>query len=98
MDGQKKLQALREVMKKQGLAGYLQPVHDQYMSEYPPACNRRAEWLTGFSGSAGTAVILADKAALFVDGRYTLQAKNETDGKLFERHNIADLLPEAWIA
>ncbi len=73
-----KLKTLRTLMMKQKLAAYLQPVHDEYLSEYPPACNRRVEWLTGFSGSAGTAVVLAKKAALFTDGRYTLQAKNET--------------------
>jgi len=93
-----KLKALRGTLAKYKLAGFIQPVHDEYRCEYPPACNRRVEWLTGFSGSAGTAVVLAKKAALFTDGRYTLQAKNEVDGKIFEQYNSGDKSPEAWIA
>src|SRR5271170_5188971 len=93
-----KLKTLRQALAAHKLSAYLQPVHDEYLSEYPPGCNRRVEWLTGFSGSAGTAVVLLKKAALFVDGRYTLQAKNETDAKLFERHNSGEKTPEAWLA
>jgi len=86
------------LMTKHKLAAYLQPVHDEYLSEYPPVCNRRVEWLTGFSGSAWTAVVLQKKAALFVDGRYTLQAKNEADGTLFGQYNSGEKSPEAWMA
>jgi len=93
-----KLKTLRKILAAQKLAAYLQPVHDEYLSEYPPVCNRRVEWLTGFSGSAGTAVVMAKKAALFIDGRYTLQAKNEVDAKLFEQHNSGEKTPEAWLA
>lgn len=85
-------------MQKHGINAYVQPVHDEYMSEYPPTCNQRVKWLCGFSGSAGAVVVLEKKAALFVDGRYTLQAKNEVDGALFEQHNITDLAPEQWAA
>lgn len=92
------LSALRKHFKKSGIVGFIQPVSDEYMSEYPPACNRRLEWVTGFSGSAGTVVVLANKAALFTDGRYTLQAELEVDGALFERHNSGTLTPEAWLA
>jgi len=74
----------------------MQPVHDEYMSEYPPACNRRVEWLTGFSGSAGMAVVLIEKAALFTDGRYTLQADMEVDA-VYAKYNSGELAPEAWI-
>src|SRR5277367_4565764 len=98
METDKKLKALRKLLTKHKVAAYLQPVHDEYLSEYPPACNRRVEWLTGFSGSAGTAAVLQKKAALFTDGRYTLQAKNEVDGKLFEHYNSGDKTPETWIA
>ncbi len=98
MDAAQKLQLLRDIVKKHGLAGYLQPVHDEYLAEYPPPCHRRVEWLSEFSGSAGTVAVLENKAALFVDGRYTLQAERETDGALFERHNIAILTPESWLA
>jgi len=93
-----KLKALRQAMAARKLAAYLQPVHDEYLSEYPPACNQRVQWLCGFSGSAGTAAGMQKKAALFVDGRYTLQAKNEVDGALFEQHNSGDKTPEAWLA
>ena len=98
MDTAKKLQALRETFRKQGIVGYLQPVHDEYLGEYPPPCHRRVEWLSGFSGSAGMVVVLAKNAALFVDGRYTLQARNETDTSLFEQYNSGELSPEGWLA
>ncbi|MDE3061277.1 MAG: aminopeptidase P family N-terminal domain-containing protein, partial [Pseudomonadota bacterium] len=91
------LAALRALMKKRKLAAYVQPVHDEYLNEYPPACNRRIEWLTGFTGSAGTAAVLAKKAAFFTDGRYTLQAGNQV-GKEFEQHNSGELAPDAWLA
>lgn len=97
MDTAQKLHALRSLLATHKLSGYIQTVHDEYMSEYPPVCNRRVEWLTGFSGSAGTAVVLRDKAALFTDGRYTLQAANEIDKALFEQHNSGELTPESWI-
>ena len=89
---------LRKNLKKQSLAGYIQPVHDEYMSEYPPVCNARVEWLTGFSGSAGAVVVLVQKAAIFVDGRYTLQADAQVDHSVYERHNSGLTAPEAWIA
>jgi Xaa-Pro aminopeptidase len=98
MEDSDPLVILRKNIKKQSLDGYVQPVHDEYMSEYPPACNRRVEWLSGFSGSAGTVVVLAEKAALFVDGRYTLQAANEVNEGIYEQHNSGTLTPEAWIA
>jgi len=93
-----KLKKLRKEINKQVLDAFVHPVSDEYMSEYPPESNRRVEWLCGFSGSAGTVAVLASKAALLTDGRYTLQAKNEVDGKLFEQHNSATMSPEAWLA
>ncbi|MDE3060166.1 MAG: aminopeptidase P family protein, partial [Pseudomonadota bacterium] len=98
MNSEAKLKVIRSAMAEQGLSAWLQPVHDEYLNEYPPACNRRVEWLTGFSGSAGPAAVLPRKAALFTDGRYTLQAQNEVDAASFERHNISDQMPEAWLA
>lgn len=98
MKANDKLTALRTAMKGQGLSAYLQPVHDEYMSEYPPASHRRAQWLTGFTGSAGVAVVLQQKAAFFTDGRYTLQAKNEIDADLYEQHNSANMALETWLA
>jgi Xaa-Pro aminopeptidase len=98
MSAAKILEKLRNALAEQGLAAYLQPVHDEYMNEYAPPCNRRVEWLCGFTGSAGAMAVTAGEAALFVDGRYTLQAKNEVNATLFEQHNSAALMPEAWLA
>src|SRR4051812_24542841 len=98
MDYAARLADLKKIVKKHGLDGYVQPVHDEYMSEYPPACNRRVEWLCGFSGSAGMAVVLSAKAAIFVDGRYTLQAKNEVSGKAYAHFNSGSTSPEMWLA
>ncbi|MEZ5690299.1 MAG: aminopeptidase P family protein [Rickettsiales bacterium] len=92
-----KLLLVRKLLEKYGINAYLQPVHDEWMSEYPPLCNRRVEWLTGFTGSAGLAVVTDDKAVIFVDGRYTLQAKEQA-GADYEIHNIADYPPEKWLA
>ena len=78
-----KLAALRGQMATLTLDAFLVPRTDEYQNEYVPACAERLAWLTGFTGSAGTAVVLATKAALFVDGRYTLQAPQETDTNLF---------------
>ncbi len=97
MPTKEKLIALRAQLKLHKLQGFLQPVHDEYLNEYPPASAQRVHWLSGFSGSAGTVVVLDDVAALFTDGRYTLQAENETDTALFEQHNSGDTSPEAWI-
>lgn len=87
---------LRAALEARQLQGFILPVNDEFMGEYVPACARRLEWLTGFTGSAGLVVVLQDKAAFFTDGRYTLQAETEVKG--CERYNSADLSPEAWIA
>lgn len=97
MDSKNKLLALRKKIADEDLSAWLQPLHDEYMNEYPPASNRRLEWLTGFTGSAGMAVVAAEKAALFVDGRYVLQAKAQVDARLFAQYNVEDLRPEAWL-
>ena len=62
-----------------------------------PPCAERLRWLTGFTGSAGVAVVLKDKAALFVDGRYTVQAQAQVDASLFEARHVVDDPPAAWI-
>jgi Xaa-Pro aminopeptidase len=89
--------ALRDELARRGLDGLIVPRADRYQNEYVPPCDERLAWLTGFSGSAGTAIVLADRAVLFVDGRYTLQAREQVDGKLFCIQPLADLSPEAWI-
>ena len=62
--------ALRADLEKRGLAGFIVPRADRHQNEYVPPSEERLAWLTGFTGSAGCAVVLADQAALFVDGRY----------------------------
>ncbi len=89
------LSLLRNALSRQGLDGFILPVNDEFMGEYVPDSAKRLTWLTGFTGSAGMAVVLKDKAAFFTDGRYTLQAKGEVQG--FELHNSAELAPEEWI-
>ena len=74
-----RLAALRAELAKRGLDGFVVPHADEHQGEYLPAHAERLAWLTAFTGSAGAAVVLKDKAAIFVDGRYTLQVRNQTD-------------------
>ncbi|MGD9637662.1 MAG: aminopeptidase P family protein [Alphaproteobacteria bacterium] len=89
---------LRKELKNQKIDGFIIPHGDEFRSENLPESSKRLEWLTGFSGSAGTAIVLEDKAVLFVDGRYTLQAPKEVDTKIFEIVNVSDKSPAEWIA
>ena len=89
--------ALRDAMRRMGVHGFVVPRADEHQSEYVPPNAERLAWLTGFTGSAGTAVVLLDKAALIVDGRYTLQAPEQTDVAIVTPVNLADMSPEAWI-
>src|ERR1700675_3628372 len=75
--------ALRAELKRRGLDGFVVPRADRQQNEYLPASEERLAWLTGFTGSAGFAFVLADRAALFVDGRYTVQAGAQVDVKIF---------------
>ncbi len=93
-----RLAALRGELARLGLAGFIQPRGDEHQGEYVARRSERLAWLTGFTGSAGLAVALADKAAVFVDGRYTLQADAEVAGDLFERRHLIDQPPTDWIA
>ncbi len=93
-----KVKKLRDELEQRDLFAFVQPVHDEFQNEYLPAHSARVEWLTGFSGSSGTVVITRDKAAIFVDGRYTLQAGFQVDKTIFEIHNVADLMPEEWLS
>ncbi len=92
-----RLAALRAELAKRELAGFLVPRADPHHGEYLPRDAERLLWLTGFSGSAGMAVILAEAAALFVDGRYTVQVALETDGALFEYRHLTDEPPADWL-
>jgi Xaa-Pro aminopeptidase len=99
----KKLEALRAEMARLGVDGFIVPRADEFHGEYVPASNDRLAWITGFTGSAGSAVILKNKAALFTDGRYTLQAQAQVDKNDFEVCSLDDetvrkISPNEWIA
>ena len=93
-----RLAALRAAMAQQGLDGFIVPRADEHLGEYVPASAERLAWLTGFTGSAGLACVLADCAAVFTDGRYVLQLAQQTDGALWERRHITEEPPAAWLA
>ena len=93
-----RLAALRAELKQRGLDGFVVPRADEHQGEYVPRRSQRLGWLTGFSGSAGTAIVLADKAAIFVDGRYTLAVRGQVDVEAFVPHQIPEESPDAWIA
>ena len=93
-----RLDALRKELARRGLDGFVIPISDEHMSEYVGAYAQRLAWLTGFGGSAGTAVVLKDKAAIFVDGRYTVQVREQVDGKLFEYQSVPQTNPAEWLA
>jgi Xaa-Pro aminopeptidase len=88
--GRKHLPRLRAEMAAQGLDGFIIPHEDEHQNEYLPEANERLAWATGFTGSAGAAVVLMDRAAVFSDGRYTLQLAAQTDGELFERLDFVE--------
>ncbi len=92
-----RLDALRKQLAADGLDGFVIPISDEHMSEYVGAYAQRLEWLTGFGGSAGTAVVLADKAAMFVDGRYTLQVRDQVDGRLWTYESVPHTSVAAWL-
>ncbi len=92
-----RLEALRKQLAKDGLDGFVIPISDEHMSEYVGAYAQRLEWLTGFGGSAGTAVVLANEAAIFVDGRYTLQVRDQVDGKLWSYEQVPQTSIAAWL-
>ena len=93
-----RLAALREELKRRGLDGFVVPRADEHQGEYVPKRAERLAWLTAFTGSAGAAVVLRDKAAVFVDGRYTLQVRQQTDTSLFEPRDLVEEGPAGWIA
>ena len=93
-----RLDAVRKELARRGLDGFVVPISDEHMSEYVGAYAQRLAWLTGFGGSAGTAVVLKDKAAIFVDGRYTVQVREQVDEKLFEYQSVPQTNPGEWLA
>ena len=88
--GPRHVPLIRKAMAEQGLDGFVTPHEDEHQNEYLPAANDRLAWATGFTGSAGAAVILKDKAAIFVDGRYTLQVRDQVDAATFEIRDLVE--------
>jgi Xaa-Pro aminopeptidase len=88
---------LRSELEKCGLDGFVVPRADRQQNEYVPASEERLAWLTGFTGSAGAAALLSDAAALFVDGRYTVQAAAQTDTKVISIEHLVEAPPEQWL-
>jgi Xaa-Pro aminopeptidase len=93
-----RLDALRKELARQELDGFVIPISDEHLSEYVGAYAQRLAWLTGFGGSAGTAAVLKNTAAMFVDGRYTLQVRDQVDGRLYEYKSVPQDSIGAWLA
>jgi len=93
-----RLGALRERLAQVGVDGFVVPLSDEHQSEFPPDRARRLAWLTGFTGSAGLAIVLPDRAAIFVDGRYTLQVRDQVETALFEPRHLTEQPPGDWLA
>jgi Xaa-Pro aminopeptidase len=89
--------ALRAELERRGLDGLIVPRADRYQNEYVPPCDERLAWLTGFTGSAGVAIVLNDRAVIFVDGRYLLQVCDEVDGEIFSVEHLVEHPLTQWI-
>jgi len=91
--GAKHLPLVREQLKAQGLDGFLVPHEDEHQNEYLPAANDRLAWVSGFTGSAGAGVVMTDRAAVFADGRYTVQVRAQVDADQFDILSFPDDVP-----
>ena len=92
-----RISALRVLLRARGLDGFIVPRADRFQNEYVPPCVERLAWLTGFTGSAGLAIVLADRAVVFVDGRYQVQVREEIDPAIFSIEHLIESPPTAWI-
>ncbi len=92
-----RLAALREELKRRDLDGFVVPLSDEHMSEYIGGYAQRLAWLTGFGGSAGAAIVLKNGAAMFVDGRYTIQVRDQVDARLFDINIVPGESMAAWL-
>ncbi|KAB2867639.1 MAG: aminopeptidase P family protein, partial [Bauldia sp.] len=92
-----RLHRLRLELARQGLTGFIVPHADEHQSEYLPPSAERLAWLTGFKGSAGMAIVLRDKAVIFVDGRYTPQVRSEIDPESFTPKHLVETPPAQWL-
>ena len=92
------LHALRPLLAERGYDALVVPRADEHLGEYLPAHNERLRWLTGFTGSAGVALVLPEHAAVFVDGRYTVQVRRQVDSTAFSLHHLLEEPPVTWLA
>ena len=92
-----RMAALRAELERRGLDGFIVPRADRFQNEYVPPCAERLAWLTGFTGSAGVAIVLGERAVLFVDGRYQVQVHEEVDDRIFSVEHLVENPPPAWI-
>ena len=97
MTHKSRVAVLRQTLKKMKLTGLIVPRQDEFQGEYVAAYAERLRWLTGFAGSWGMAMLTLKKGAIFVDGRYTIQVRQQVDTKLFAPHHLIDDPPAAWI-
>lgn len=93
-----RLDGLRKELARRGLDGFVIPISDEHMSEYVGSYAQRLNWLTGFGGSAGSAAVLQDRAAMFTDGRYTVQVREQVSGTLYDYEDVPATSPAKWIA
>ena len=93
-----RLDGLRKELARRGLDGFVIPISDEHMSEYVGSYAQRLNWLTGFGGSAGSAAVLQDRAAMFTDGRYTVQVREQVSGALYDYEDVPATSPAKWIA
>ena len=93
-----RLDGLRKELARRGLDGFVIPISDEHMSEYVGSYAQRLNWLTGFGGSAGSAAVLQDRAAMFTDGRYTVQVREQVNGALYDYEDVPATSPAKWIA
>ncbi|MFL6747618.1 MAG: aminopeptidase P family N-terminal domain-containing protein, partial [Sphingomicrobium sp.] len=92
-----RLAALRQQLKEDRLDGFVVPLTDEHMSEYVGSYAQRLAWLTGFQGSAGTAAVLPEDAAIFVDGRYTIQVRQQVSPTEWKYESVPETSVAQWL-
>src|SRR5882762_2353602 len=97
MTHKSRVHALRKLLKKLKLTGLIVPRQDEFQGEYVAAYAERLRWLTGFAGSWGLAILVSNRGAIFVDGRYTIQVRQQVDTTLFAPHHLVDDPPAQWM-
>src|SRR5690554_690153 len=96
--GVERVARLRQRLEAEGIDGFLVPRADEHQGEYVAPSSERLQWLTGFTGSAGAALVMRERAIVFVDGRYTLQARAQVDASTFQIESLVDTPPAVWLA